>query len=178
MIPRGKWISAAVAMGGNEGDVEAAFAAALGRLDADPSVRVEAVSSLWRTAPWGVPDQPDFLNAVALLCSRYDAPELLARLREEEEAAGRKRTVRWGPRPLDLDLLWFDSEIRHDARLALPHPHLAERSFVMEPALEVAPAWTHPQTGQTLRALRDRLAAAGEWTRCEKVEGARLTCRS
>jgi len=160
------------------GAVEAAFAAALGRLDTDPCVRVTARSSLWRTAPWGVVDQPDFLNAVALLETRYDAAGLLARLLEEEEAAGRERTVRWGPRVLDLDLLWYGDEIRHGAAPELPHPRMSARSFVLEPALEVAPEWTHPATGEGLRAMRDRLAASAEWTPCERLEEAEAPCRS
>lgn len=161
------WTRAAVGLGGNLGDVAAAFAAALGRLDADPDCRVTAVSSLWRSEPWGLLDQPDFLNAVAVVETRLGAEGLLARLLEEEAAAGRERTARWGPRRLDLDLLWYGRETRADSRLTLPHPLIERRSFVIEPALEVAPEWAHPSTGDTLYRMRERLVAAEGWTRCE-----------
>jgi 2-amino-4-hydroxy-6-hydroxymethyldihydropteridine diphosphokinase len=161
------WTRAGVGLGGNLGEVAAAFAAALGRLDADPDCRVTAVSSLWHSEPWGLLDQPEFLNAVALLETRLDAEALLARLQEEEAAAGRERTARWGPRRLDLDLLWFGRETRADSRLTLPHPLIAQRSFVIAPALEVAPDWVHPASGDSLYRMRERLVAAEGWTRCE-----------
>ncbi|MBZ0270265.1 2-amino-4-hydroxy-6-hydroxymethyldihydropteridine diphosphokinase [bacterium] len=164
------WTRGAVGLGGNLGDVAAAFAGALGRLDADPDGRITAVSSLWRTEPWGLLDQPDFLNAVALLETRLDADALLTRLQEEEAAAGRERTARWGPRRLDLDLLWFGEEARADSRLSLPHPLIERRSFVIAPALEVAPDWVHPLTGDTLYRMRERLVASDGWTRCEIAE--------
>jgi 2-amino-4-hydroxy-6-hydroxymethyldihydropteridine diphosphokinase len=168
------WTRAAVGLGGNLGEVAAAFAAALGRLDAHPDCRVTAVSSFWRSEPWGLLDQPDFLNAVALVETRLDADALLARLQEEESAAGRERTARWGPRRLDLDLLWFGDRTRSDSRLTLPHPLIERRSFVIEPALEVAPEWVHPGTGDTLYRMRERLVATEGWTRCEPA-GKRAT---
>jgi len=170
------WEPAALGLGGNEGDVLTAFTTALGRLDADPHLRVRAVSSAWKTAPWGLLDQPDFLNAVALVDTRHDAAGLLELLQREEDHAGRERSVRWGPRTLDLDILWYGRERIRTARLEVPHPLLAERSFVIEPALEVAPEWRHPATGESLWDMRARLADSPRWTRCEKAGAA--ACRS
>jgi 2-amino-4-hydroxy-6-hydroxymethyldihydropteridine diphosphokinase len=165
---------AAVGFGANLGDPERTFAAALTALVAPGDVRVEALSSLWRTAPWGRTDQPDFLNAAALFATSLDSASLLARLREREDEAGRERCEHWGPRTLDLDLLFFDEEIREDPALSLPHPRLAERSFVLEPLLEIAGAWRHPATGKDLATMRAELRRSGGWTECVRVGGSRL----
>lgn len=159
---------AAIGLGGNIGDVRAAFARALGRLDAHPHVRVGEVSSLWRSAPWGLVEQDDFLNAVALVSTRLAPRDLLDLLLEQERDAGRKRIGRWGPRVLDLDLLWHGDRVISEPGLEVPHPRLAERSFVLEPAMEVCPEWRHPQTGEALADSRERLRASGAWTRCTR----------
>ncbi len=166
---------AAVGLGGNVGDVRAAFARALGRLDAHADVRVGEVSSLWRSAPWGLVEQDDFLNAVALLSTSLEPAELLGLLQEQEQDAGRATVVRWGPRELDLDLLWHGDVIVNDPDLQIPHPRLLDRSFVLEPALEVCPAWRHPVTGESLAEARDRLRASAEWTRCTRWTEAQPT---
>jgi 2-amino-4-hydroxy-6-hydroxymethyldihydropteridine diphosphokinase len=96
-------------------------------------------SHLYRTPPWGRLDQPEFVNAVAELRTGLNPRELLEELQSIERAAGRARVERWGPRVLDLDLLLYGDLDLHDEGLQLPHPHLAERAFVLLPLCELEP---------------------------------------
>jgi len=162
-------IEAAIGCGGNLGDPGDGITRALTRLADDAGIRLVRVSSLYRSAPWGLTDQPDYLNAVALLETTLSADALLARLQAEEEQAGRVRDRRWGPRTLDLDLLWYGSELRDDPALILPHPRLAERTFVLEPLAEIRPAWRHPRTGRTPAEMLEILRRSGRATHCEIV---------
>lgn len=125
---------AVVALGSNLGDRAAHLRFALGRLGA---VRV---SSVWETAPVGGPEQQGpYLNMVAVFPTDLDPWTLLGRLHEIEADAGRRREIHWGPRTLDLDLLFHDDTVVSGSRLQLPHPRFAERRFVLEPLAEVAP---------------------------------------
>ena len=114
------------------------------------------------TAPFGRTDQPDFVNAVAEIDTALEPPALLAHLHAIERRAGRRRTLRWGPRTLDLDLLDYHGLVvaadagREDFPV-LPHPGIPERSFVLAPIAEIAPHWRHPVLGQTAAALLARL---------------------
>jgi 2-amino-4-hydroxy-6-hydroxymethyldihydropteridine diphosphokinase len=130
-----------IALGGNIGDVRATFDAAIAMLCDDAAVTLKARSSDYRTPPWGVTDQPPFINAVIALSTALSPHALLARAQERERALGRDREheSRWGPRPIDLDLLAYDDLPLHDATLTLPHPHLFERAFVLVPLAEIAP---------------------------------------
>ncbi len=130
---------AAIALGGNVGDVASAFAQALAALDAMPGVRVTARSSVWRTPPWGKTDQPDFLNMCALVETRLAPHDLLAACLALEAHAGRVRAERWGPRVLDVDVLTYGDVTLDDGRLTLPHPRMSERAFVLVPLAEIAP---------------------------------------
>jgi 2-amino-4-hydroxy-6-hydroxymethyldihydropteridine diphosphokinase len=129
-----------VALGGNVGDVRATFDAAIAMLCDGAAVRLQARSSDYCTPPWGVTDQPPFINAVIAVVTALPAPALLARMQDCERAFGRDRTRerRWGPRRLDLDLLVYDDLVLDDADLTLPHPHLFERAFVLVPLAEIA----------------------------------------
>ena len=123
--------------------------------------RVEArarISPLYETAPVGYVDQPPFLNGVLELRGALPEPhDLLDLCIEVESRLGRERSVRWGPRTLDLDLLvWGDRRIE-DARLVLPHPRMHERRFVLEPLADLAPDLRHPVLGATVRELLDTL---------------------
>jgi 2-amino-4-hydroxy-6-hydroxymethyldihydropteridine diphosphokinase len=128
-----------IGLGGNLGDPEAAMAAALRALDADPGISVTAVSSLYRTPPWGVTDQPDFLNAVAALDTRLSARELLQACLDAERALKRERGLRWGPRTIDLDILLYGNEHIEEEGLQVPHPRMEGRAFVIAPLAEIAP---------------------------------------
>lgn len=125
-------------LGGNIGDPVASMAAALQALDTHPAVRVAAVSSLYRTPPWGVTDQPDFINAVAAVDTYLSARELLDLCLSSELALKRVRKERWGPRSIDIDILLFgDDEIDEDG-LHVPHPRMTQRAFVLAPLDEIA----------------------------------------
>jgi 2-amino-4-hydroxy-6-hydroxymethyldihydropteridine diphosphokinase len=130
-----------IALGGNIGDVSSTFDQAIAALCDDASVWLTARSSDYRTPPWGVTDQPPFVNAVIAVATSLRPHDLLARAQECERALGRNpaRERRWGPRSIDLDLLAYDDLILIDRDLILPHPHLFQRAFVLVPLTEIAP---------------------------------------
>jgi 2-amino-4-hydroxy-6-hydroxymethyldihydropteridine diphosphokinase len=115
------------------------MAAALAMLDAAEDISVVCVSSLYRTPPWGLVDQPDFLNAVAEVETRLAPRGLLDACLAAERALKRVRNERWGPRAIDLDVLIYGSLSIHEDGLTVPHPRIAERAFVLVPLLEIAP---------------------------------------
>ena len=128
-----------LSLGGNLGDPAASMAAALRMLDADADTRVTAVSSLYRTPPWGKLDQPDFLNAAAELSTRLAPRALLDLCLDAERKLKRVREERWGPRLIDIDILVFGDRVIHETGLEVPHPRMLERAFVLAPLAEIAP---------------------------------------
>jgi 2-amino-4-hydroxy-6-hydroxymethyldihydropteridine diphosphokinase len=130
-----------IALGGNVGDVRATFDRAIAIVCDGADVRLLARSSDYRTPPWGVTDQPPFINAVIAVSTTLAPHALLTRAQACERALGRNRDreQHWGPRTIDLDLLAYDDLIQSDATLTLPHPHLFERAFVLVPLAEIAP---------------------------------------
>lgn len=162
-------VRAYVALGSNLGDPQATVQAALQALKALPGSALVAVSSLYRTAPVGLKNQPDFINAVAALDTQLSAEDLLGALFAIEERFGRKREFHHAPRTLDLDLLLHGSETRSTARLTLPHPRMHERAFVLLPLVEIAPEATIPGHGPAaalLHGVSDQVLA-----RLEAVTG-------
>lgn len=129
-----------IALGGNVGDVRATFVRAIALLCEDGAVQLTARSSDYRTPPWGVTDQPAFVNAAIAVSTLLSPHALLARLQACERALGRDRAHErhWGPRPIDLDLLAYDDVASRTPDLALPHPRLFERAFVLVPLAEIA----------------------------------------
>jgi 2-amino-4-hydroxy-6-hydroxymethyldihydropteridine diphosphokinase len=128
-----------LSLGGNLGDPAASMATALRLLDADENTRVVAVSSLYRTPPWGKLDQPDFLNAAAEISTTLAPRALLDLCLEAERKLKRVREERWGPRLIDIDILVFGDRIIHETGLEVPHPRMLERAFVLAPLAEIAP---------------------------------------
>lgn len=124
---------------------------------------VVGCSSLYRTAPVGGPaGQGDYLNAVVAVVPFAEDPRtLLTELHALEAAQGRTRSVRWGPRTLDLDLLSWGRRVAATPELTLPHPRLEERAFVLAPLCEVAPDWRHPCSGESACALLQALPPGG-----------------
>ena len=125
---------ALLALGSNLGDRWANLCDAVAGLP-----DVVAVSEVYETAPVGGPDQGPYLNCVVRLETELDARALLDAAREREQAAARRRSVRWGPRTLDVDVLWVDGQTVHEPDLEVPHPRMFERAFVLVPLRDVAP---------------------------------------
>ena len=146
-----------IGLGANLGDAAATVAAAVEALAG--LGHVAAVSRLYETDPVGVTDQPPFRNAVVLLRTARSPHELLAGLLALEARFGRERTVRWGPRTLDLDLLAYGDVTLDDADLTLPHPRAHEREFVLRPLADVAPQLA--LAGSTVERLLAELPAQG-----------------
>lgn len=130
---------AALGLGGNLGDPLQAFATALRSLADHSGITVDRYSSVYRTKPWGIVEQPDFLNMAVLLSTDVREVELLNICIALEHAAGRERRERWGPRTLDLDILTFGDLVTDRPSLQLPHPRIAKRAFVLVPLVEIAP---------------------------------------
>jgi 2-amino-4-hydroxy-6-hydroxymethyldihydropteridine diphosphokinase len=132
---------ALMALGGNIGDVRTTFTRALAMLCDSGDARLIARSSDYATPPWGVEDQPPFVNCCALLETHLSPHDLLMRVQEIERAFGRDRSQerRWGPRTLDIDVLAYDDARVDEPDLTLPHPRLFERAFVLVPLAEIAP---------------------------------------
>lgn len=158
-------------LGGNIGEPDKAMASALRLLDADAGVRVGRVSSLYRTPPWGVVDQPDFLNAAAEIVTRLAPGGLLSLCLSCERALKRERRERWGPRLIDIDILVFGQERVSDGSLQIPHPRMLERAFVLAPLAEIAPelvVGSKPVNDHLARLDTSgitRVTADGEWWR-------------
>jgi len=146
-----------IGIGSNLGDRGAYLAAGLAGLTTVAGVDLEAVSSVYETAPVGYLDQPSFLNAVFAVRTALPPLELLHTMQGIESDHQRQRQIRWGPRTLDLDLLLYGSLQLETEELALPHPHLAERLFVLAPLCEIAPDLHHPATGEPFAASLKRL---------------------
>ena len=148
-------VIAFVGLGGNLGDPAATLGAALQALDEVQGTRLLRASRLYRTPAWGVEQQPDFINAVAMLETSLGAQALLESLFVIERRHGRVREAeqRWGPRTLDLDLLLYADAVIDVPGLCLPHPHLHERAFALVPLLEIAPDILIPGHGPAQLAL-------------------------
>ena len=153
-------VRAVLALGANLGDAAAAVEAAFGALDRLPSTRLLARSSLYRTAPVGFADQPDFINAVAVVETSLAPRALLDALLDLEHAQGRTRTFLNAPRTLDLDILLYGAHTVHEPGLTIPHPRLHERAFVLVPLAEIAPDTEVPGQGR-VADLVQRVGAEG-----------------
>ena len=134
-------VEALLGLGGNVGDVRAALSQAVGMLCDEQHVRLLARSSDYRTPPWGVADQPPFINLCIAVETDLSPRDLLARAQTIERTLGRERARerRWGPRRVDIDLLTYDDLALQTADLSLPHPRLLTRAFVLAPLVEIRP---------------------------------------
>ena len=148
-----------LALGSNLGDRLANLSRALQALS--PYAAVQRVSPVVETDPWGVLDQPDFLNQVAEAETDLPPLELLAGLKEIERTLGRQPGVRYGPRLIDLDILLYGELCAELPGLSLPHPRMAERAFVLVPLAALAPHALHPPTGRTIAELLGAVDARG-----------------
>lgn len=132
-----EWTEAYIALGGNLGDREQTLIRALNLLHTHPSIKVVRCSDIYETDPVGYEDQPAFLNMTACLTTTLAPEQLLTAMLELERQLGRVRDIRWGPRTIDLDLLWIDGVEWESEALILPHPRMGERLFVLVPLADI-----------------------------------------
>lgn len=146
-----------IGIGANIGDARSAFDVAWHSLEQQADLHLHSRSGIYHTRPVGLQAGGTFSNAVFSLSTNVSPLELLDRLQQVESSLGRTRNIRWGPRPIDLDLLYVDQLVQHDSRLTLPHPAAWYRRFVLDPMTEVAPDFQHPLLKQTMAQLKARL---------------------
>jgi 2-amino-4-hydroxy-6-hydroxymethyldihydropteridine diphosphokinase len=149
------WVTAFLALGSNlagEGSIVDNLRSACWELAENQSLRIAAVSSVYQSKPWGVADQPEFLNAVVQAETLLSPRELLGFVKEIEFRLGRRPTRRWGPRLIDIDLLLYGMQEVREPDLHIPHPYLLDRDFAFIPLLELAPDVRLPD-GRELRTL-------------------------
>ena len=132
-------MKAVVALGSNLGDRFDYLQKAVNEINALQGIEITKISSVYETLPVGGPEQRNYLNAVISLNTKFEAEELLLKLLFIELGLGRQREIAWGPRTIDLDLIWFDDQTINLENLVLPHPRAHERCFVIKPWLEIEP---------------------------------------
>ena len=148
-----EWHDVIIALGSNMGDREGYLNGAVEKLNAVRGCRVKKVSDFIETPPYGVTDQEDFLNGCLEMETLMYPHELLDELHRIEKEAGRERIIRWGPRTLDLDIIFYDDMIQQDDDLCIPHVEMHKREFVLKPLCGIAPYKRHPVTGKTVKEM-------------------------
>jgi len=143
-----------IALGSNMGDRELNLLRAVAEIGKLPDSKVTGLSPFYETSPVGVTDQDAFYNAVLRLTTTLPPRELLERLLSIETSVfGRTRTIHWGPRRMDLDLLLYGDNCINEEGLTVPHPHMTERRFVLQPLCDIAPDLVHPQLNSAISKL-------------------------
>ena len=155
-IERG-WHTAYLAVGSNMGEKEAYIKNGISELKEQPDIIVEKVSSMIVTKPYGGVEQDDFVNAAMKIRTLLTPQELLEVLHEIEAHANRKRIIHWGPRTLDLDIIFYDDLVYEDDDLILPHVDMQNRNFVLKPLMELCPNKRHPILKETMTQLYEKL---------------------
>jgi 2-amino-4-hydroxy-6-hydroxymethyldihydropteridine diphosphokinase len=141
-----------LSLGGNLGNTREIFEGTYLLIEKNIG-KISVYSSLYQTQAWGPIPQADFLNQVLLVSTHLSAQVCLTELMEIEQFFGRERKERWGPRTLDLDILYFGDRIISEADLAIPHPRIAERKFILTPLVEIAPLFEDPARQKSMKAL-------------------------
>lgn len=151
----GRLARVVLGLGANQGDRVRNLERALGELSRD--VMLDDVSWVYESEPVGLRDQPRFLNLVCVGFTDLWPRRLLERAKEIESALGREPGVRFGPRPIDIDILAYGERVVSEPDLEIPHPRLRERRFVLEPLVEILPDWRDPRDGKSARDLLNAL---------------------
>ncbi|MDC4185127.1 2-amino-4-hydroxy-6-hydroxymethyldihydropteridine diphosphokinase [Loigolactobacillus coryniformis] len=142
-----------LSIGSNIGDRKAQLQQAIAALQADSAIDGVRVSSIYETAPVGGVVQDDFYNCAVYLETSLSATELLQRIQQIEQNQKRRRLIHWGPRTIDLDILWYDDAVIQTADLTIPHPEMAKRAFVLVPLQEITTGQQQKQVEQLLQVL-------------------------
>ena len=140
-----------LSFGTNLGDRAANLKQAVSSLT--PQMQVSGKSNVYETPPWGYTDQDPFLNQVVKAATYLDPEPLLKHLKRLEVVLGREESFRYGPRLIDIDILFYDDLVLESPSLVIPHPHVQERGFVLRPLMDIAPGLVHPVSGKSIREL-------------------------
>ena len=151
------WHTAYLSVGSNIGEKEQFLNNAVKKLDEDCNIKVTKVSKFIETEPYGNVEQDKFLNGCLEIRTLLTPDELLKKVNEIEQEEGRIRTLHWGPRTLDIDILLYDNEVVYTDDLKIPHPDMHNRMFVLEPLCEIAPFVLHPVLGKSVMRLKEKL---------------------
>ena len=158
-----EWHTAYISLGSNIGDKNTFLEAGVEILADTKGCIVEKVSEFIVTEPYGGVKQEEFLNGVLKLRTLLSPEELLSKLQEIEQENGRERSIRWGPRTLDLDIILYDDIVIDNEKLSIPHIEMHKRSFVLEPLAQIAPHLRHPLYGETIVEMLDELKQSGDY---------------
>jgi len=158
-----------IALGANLGDREATLKEAISFLDEHPEITILRCSNMYETDPVGYADQPDFLNMAVALRTTLEPEALLDVMLQTEHALGRERLIRWGPRTVDLDLLWVEGQQLTTPHLIVPHPRMFERAFVLVPLADIVPAEEDTGLYRRVHDVLEQMDDKGEvrfWKAC------------
>lgn len=142
-----------LSLGSNLGARISIISETLERLLSLPESKVIGLSEFYETPAWGKEDQPDFINLCCELETALSAQDLLTYCQQIEQDLGRERKEKWGPRTIDIDILFFGQEVVNEENLVVPHPYIQERAFVLQPLSDIAPDFVHPVLNQSIKDL-------------------------
>ena len=155
-----------IALGSNQGDSKALINQAVELIGQDERCHVKRVSRIIKSTPYGGVEQDDFYNGVMEVETYYEPSALLDMLLKIEDQMGRKREIHWGPRTMDLDIIFYDQMVIDERNLVIPHPDMQNRDFVLQPLAEIAPYLRHPILNKTVAELLLELSESGEHYVC------------
>ncbi|MEO0161781.1 MAG: 2-amino-4-hydroxy-6-hydroxymethyldihydropteridine diphosphokinase [candidate division WOR-3 bacterium] len=130
-------------------------------------IKILKTSKIYKTKPWGKVDQPDFLNMAVAVETSYPPHELLKMLKEIEKTMKRRDEEKWGPRIIDIDILFYEDQVINDDDLVIPHPYFFERNFAIIPLAEIAPDFIPPARDKTIKELKDEVGSEGIEIYCD-----------